>query len=164
MTKVRHQVVPRTMSFVFNNNRVLLLKAKHNKEWDGTYDPLGGHIEKGENIIKAANREIWEESGLKPLDTTLKGIVHVNGFFNKEIMLFVTSSTTNDENVVSNHEGELEWVELDKLENIKTFEDLKPILNHMLQMKPGELFIGTSKWDGKDGLLAIDIKSNQLSL
>lgn len=158
----KHIVIPRTMCFVFNGNDVLLLKANATKEWDGTYDPLGGHIEKGESVIDNANREIEEESTLKVTDTKLRGIVHVSGFFGKEIMLFVTSSTTKQREVVANHEGELEWVSTKNLDRIKAFEDLKPILKHVLEMKSGEIFVGTSQWDGKDKLQALDLSVNDL--
>lgn len=164
MTKKRHQVIPRTMCFVFNKDKVLLLKANSTKDWDGTYDPLGGHIEKGESILENAVREIEEESGLKVKDTKLRGIVHVSGFFDKEIMLFVTSSTTNETVVVSNHEGDLEWVAIENLDKINAFEDLKPILKHVLDMSSDEIFFGVSQWDGKDSLQSLDIKINKLGL
>lgn len=160
----RHQVTPRTMSFVFNGTKVLLLRASSVKDWDGTYDPLGGHIEQSENIIDAANREIFEESGLVVKDTKLRGVVHVSGFFGKEVMLFVTASTTEDLNVVSGSEGAPEWIEITDLHKVKAFEDLKPILKHVLELNSDELFFGASKWDGKDGLISLDIKVNKLGL
>lgn len=77
----RHTVVPRTMCFVFYQDEVLLIKASAKKDWQGIYDPLGGHIEKGESIISSVKREIKEESGLDVFNTKLRGIVHVEGFF-----------------------------------------------------------------------------------
>lgn len=158
--KQRHQVIPRTMCFVFYGDEVLLLKAGEKKEWTGTYDPLGGHIEKGESIIASAEREIKEESGLTVSGAKLRGIVHVSGFFGKEIMMFVTASKAPSKKVVANHEGELEWVSIDKLNRVKVFEDVKPILRQVLQLKSEELFVGVSRFDGKDKLLALDIKVN----
>lgn len=154
----RHVVVPRTMCFVFNGKKVLLLKAKPGEERDGFYDPLGGHIEKGESVIDCANREIQEESGLVVKNTKLRGIVHVNGFYGKQIMMFVTASRTKRTKVQQSDEGELKWVKFSELNKIKAFEDLKPILKHVIRMKPGEIFVGTSEFDGKDKLVALDIK------
>lgn len=153
----RHAVVPRTMSFIFNKDKVLLYKASNKKEWEGKYDTVGGHIEKGENILDAANREIQEETGLVLKNTKLKGIVHVSGFYGKEIMLFVTTSSTPNEKVISSDEGKLEWIELKKIDEIDTFEDLKPIIKKVLSLQNNEMFIGTSKWDGKDGLESISL-------
>jgi len=33
-----------------------------------TWEPAGGHIEKGETPLEAAARELWEESGIKEAD------------------------------------------------------------------------------------------------
>ena len=153
-----HIVIPRTMCFVFHDNKVLLIKGSSEKEWEGKYDPLGGHVEKGESIINSSNREIKEESGLDVHNTKLRGIVHVTNFFGKNVMMFVTSSNSNTKKVISGSEGELEWVNLEDLDTLNIFEDVKPILRHILEMKPDKLFIGTSEFDGKDKLLAFDIK------
>lgn len=156
----RHTVVPRTLCFVFFGDEVLLLKASNNKEWEGVYNPVGGHIEKGEGVIECANREIQEETGLTVKNTKLKGIVHVTNFYGKNVMMFVTSSNAPSKSVVSSDEGQLEWVNLNKLESLKMFEDVKPILKHVLEMPEGQIFVGTSEYDGKDKLLSLDIKLN----
>jgi len=154
----RHSVIPRTLCFVFHKNEILLIKASEKKEWAGKYNALGGHIEKGESVINSANREINEESGLEVTDTKLRGILHVSDFFGKNVMMFVTSSTTDTKAVTSNDEGELEWIKISELNKLTMFEDIKPILKHLLKMQPEELFMGTSKFDGKDELLSLDIK------
>jgi len=154
----RHQVVPRTLCFVFYNDEVLLLKASSKKEYEGRYDPVGGHVEKGESIIACAEREIKEETGLNVKNTKLRGIVHVSNFFGKEVMMFVTTSTATKKDVVESDEGELYWIKLNKINNLNIFEDVKPILKHITKMKPDELFFGVSEFDGKDKLLSLDIK------
>ena len=145
------------MCFVFYNDEVLMMKANATKEWDGTYDPVGGHIEKGESIIDNALKEIKEETALDVQNTKLRGVVHVSDFFGKDIMLFVTSSEAITKDVTANYEGDLEWVKIDKIDNLKIFEDVKPILKHVLTMKSDEMFFGISKFDGKDKLLSLDI-------
>lgn len=157
---LRHFVVPRALCFVFYKDEVLLMKASEKKDWTGTYNPLGGHIEKGENVIDSAEREIREESGLTVTDTKLRVIIHVTDFFGKDVMMFVTESYTDTKDVKSCDEGELEWVKINELSNIKIFEDIKPILKHVLGMNKENIFVGTSKFDGKDKLLALDIKLN----
>ena len=154
----RHTVIPRTLSFVFNGKRVLLMKGSAKKDWEGFYDPVGGHIEKGESVLEGARREIKEETGLAVNDLKLRGVVHVSGFYGKDVMMFVTSCTTDEENTVSSDEGELEWVEFDRIDELKTFEDLKPILKHVIEIEPDKMFFGTSVFDGRDKLLSLDIK------
>ena len=147
----RHTVIPRTMCFVFYKDAFLLYKASEKKDWVGIYDPVGGHIEKGEDIIESANREIFEETGLRVTDTQLKGIVHVTNFYGKNIMMFVTSSTSTTQEVSSSDEGELEWVTLEDVDKIPAHEDVKPIINCLMKLKQGELFTAVSEFsdDGK---------------
>ena len=154
----RHTVVPRVLCFVFYQNKILLIKAASYKPWAGVYNAVGGHIEKGESILAAANREIKEESGLNISDTQLKGIIHVSDFFGKDVMMFVTRSESLSGQVTPSLEGELLWVDPHCVDNLKMFEDMKPIINQLLQLKPGEIFVGTSTYDGQDKLLALDIK------
>lgn len=154
-----HTVVPRTMCFVFFGDEILLMQGK-DKGWGEIYDPLGGHIEKGEGVIASAEREIKEECGLTVRDTVLRGIVHVSNFFGKNVMLFVTSSVAESKEIRASEEGEPVWIHKDNLDKIKMFEDVKPILQHVLEMEKGKIFVGNSEFDGKDQLLALDIKIN----
>lgn len=156
----RHTVSPRVMCFIFYEDEVLLLKASKKKEWTGMYDPVGGHIERGESVIAAAKREIKEETNLTVDNAKLRGIVHVSNFFDKNVMMFVTASYTTSKQVQSNEEGELEWINIKNLDKLNIFEDVKPILKHVLEMKETEIFVGASEFDGKDKLLSLDIKIN----
>jgi mutator protein MutT len=48
-----------------NENRVLFLRrSKYHKKYAGELDLPGGHIEKGESINKALDREVLEETSL----------------------------------------------------------------------------------------------------
>ena len=154
----RHSVIPRTLCLVFYGDEILMIKGSEKKDWSGIYNALGGHIEKGESVIESAEREIREESGLTVFETKLKGIVHASNFFGKNVMMFVTSSKANTKEVMSSDEGELIWIKETEIDRLRMFEDMKPILERVIGMKPGEIFVGTSEFDGKDKLLALDIK------
>lgn len=156
--KTRHTVIPRTMCLVFNRDKLLLIKASKEKEFSGYYDPPGGHVEKGESIIETAEREIFEETGMKVTSTKLRGVVHVSGFYGKDIMLFVTISKALSTTIKTSEEGEPQWFSMDELDKINLFEDMRPIIKHVLSMKPNDMFFGTSKFDGKDKLESFDIK------
>lgn len=153
----RHQVIPRTLCFIFYDDEVLLMKASASKDWSGTYNPIGGHIEKGESIIGNAIKEIKEEANLDVTDTKLRGVMHVSNFFGKEVMLFVTSSKATTKEVTANDEGELEWVPIKDIESKNIFEDIKDILNHVLTLETEKMFFGVSTFDGKGKLESIDI-------
>ena len=154
---LRHVVVPRTLCFVFCGDDVLLIRASQEKDWQGMFDPIGGHIEKGEDVVESANREIKEEAGLTVTDTKLRGVIHVSNFFGKEIMLFITQSFTTNKEVHPSHEGIPQWVKVTILEKVKVFADVKPIIEMLGKLKPDQLFTGISVFDGKEGLVSIKL-------
>lgn len=109
-SNTRHQVIPRTMCLVTHKDKILLIKASEDKPWVGIYNPVGGHIEASEDILESAKREIWEETTLMVGSVRLAGIVHVTGFFGKNIMMFVTHCEAPHMHTPDSHrEGELEW-------------------------------------------------------
>lgn len=154
----RHTVVPRTMCLVFLEDKILLIRASDKKEFHGYYDPPGGHIEKGESIVANAEKEILEETGLNVAETRLRGVVHVSGFYGKNIMLFVTSSVARNGRVKESKEGVPEWIDIDKLNSVKLLEDVKPIIKHVVEMSNDQMFFGVSEFDGKDKLVSFDIR------
>jgi 8-oxo-dGTP diphosphatase len=152
--KERHTVIPRTMCFVFYGDEVLIMKASEKKDWAGIYNPLGGHIEKGEDILQNAEREILEESGLTVHDTKLCGILHVTNFYGKNIMMFITTSKSDSKKVISSDEGTLEWIRVSEIDAINSHTDLKPILERVLSSTG--VFTGVSEFDDNNQLLKLD--------
>lgn len=122
----------------------------------GMHNVLGGHIEQGEDIIKSAEREIEEESGIRPDKTSLAGVVHVSNFFGKNILMFVTKSYTKTTHAVDSREGILKWVEVSEIDGLNIYEDVRPFLERL--QKDADTFIGTSVFDGKGTLLSLDIR------
>jgi predicted NUDIX family phosphoesterase len=46
----RYQIIPRVLIFIFDGDRVLLIKGAPNKRlWANQYNGIGGHIERGED-------------------------------------------------------------------------------------------------------------------
>ena len=152
MVSERYTVIPRTCNFVFNENgEILLLKFSEVKGgMAGFYDPPGGHIEEGEGILESARREIKEETGLEVENLKLKGVVHVTNFFGKNLCLFITMSMALHGKLVECEEGTLHWVDQEKLDEIKIFEDLKLILEKVLDN--GSAFVAKSRFN-KNGKL-----------
>lgn len=154
--KQRHVVIPRTLICVFRNNKLLLMKfsgkgehmSKEKADRKDIYDPIGGHIEENEDIIENAKKEAMEEAGVNLLNPKIKGVIHANGFAGKNIMLFVVVATTNDEGLKSTLEGELEWIDPKTIHSLNIFEDLKVIIDKVMDLKDNEMFTGVSKFEG----------------
>src|SRR5262245_52850594 len=62
-TQNRWLTIPRTLCFVLNGNDVLLMKrAPHKRVFPNRYNGVGGHIERDEDPLASARREIKEET------------------------------------------------------------------------------------------------------
>ena len=132
----RYHVVPRVLCFVYAGDDVLLLLGAPDKKiWPGAYNGLGGHIERGESVQAAAEREIWEEAGLRVTGLRLRGVVTINTGEPAGIALFVFTATAASRDTVASHEGTLEWVPLAEVPRCPCVSDV-PVLLARLATEP----------------------------
>ncbi|MCA9913864.1 MAG: NUDIX domain-containing protein [Anaerolineae bacterium] len=136
-THSRWIVIPRTLCFVFNGENVLLMqRAPHKRVFPNKYNGLGGHIERDEDPLTGARREILEESGLEVTDLRLRGVHNIHAGEVSGIMLFVFTAYSDTRDFVDDgREGTLHWVPISKLENTDLVEDLPLILPRILAMR-----------------------------
>jgi 8-oxo-dGTP diphosphatase len=150
----RYQIIPRTLIFVTRGEQVLLLKgAPHKRLWANLYNGIGGHIERGEDALSAARRELVEESGLQVSGLALVGTVIADASEWAGIGIFVYKGIYEGGEPVSSEEGLLEWVDVHELDQYPLVEDLKVILPLLLGMTPGDPpFSALYYYDEKDKL------------
>lgn len=156
----RYQAIPRTLIFLFDqNNRVLLLKGSPNKKiWAGLYNGIGGHIEAGEDILEAAERELKEESGLEGIKLGFCGQVMVNVSENIGIAIFIFRGDYSGDDFRSSTEGRIAWIDLDEMMNIKMVEDLRLLIPMIANHQDGEpMIIGKYDYD-VDGKLIMSFR------
>ncbi|MBW6472740.1 MAG: NUDIX domain-containing protein [Anaerolineaceae bacterium] len=129
----RYQVVPRTLIFIRNNDKVLLIKgAKDKKIWPGLYNGIGGHIERGEDVLSAAHRELFEETGLKNIQLDLRAIIFIDVEEYQGISMFVFLGNSDRKVLVSSEEGFLDWIKIDQIQNYPLVEDLYQLITMVL--------------------------------
>jgi 8-oxo-dGTP diphosphatase len=151
----RYLVIPRTLLLLFNDQDVLLLKGAAAKQrWAGKYNGLGGHVERGEDILSSAKRELEEESGLSGIDLHLCGTIlcDVEEFLG--VVIFVYKGYVDKVRGKASEEGALEWVPVSGIHALNVVEDLRVIIPRVFQWSSGEKpFSATNAYDEQGKLV-----------
>jgi len=116
----RFAALLRTLIFVLNGDDVLLMqRAPHKKAFPGKYNALGGHVERGEDPLGSALREVREECGLTLDDLRLCGISLIDLPEGQSIALLVYAGAAKSRFVTDSAEGTLHWVAVTALDTLK---------------------------------------------
>lgn len=130
----RWQVVPRTLCFVRNGDDILLMKrGEHKRIYPGYFNGVGGHIERDEDPLSGAIREIREETGLDVFNVQYCGSSHIDAGQQAGIVLFVFTAQSTSRTLIGSEEGTLHWVPLSEALNgdLQLVEDLPIILRRI---------------------------------
>jgi 8-oxo-dGTP diphosphatase len=143
-SKPRYQFIPRVLVFLTRGEQVLLIKRAADRQvFPNQYNGLGGHVEQGETVHRAALREVEEESGLQPSSLWLCAVVTIDtGDADKGILMFVfrgeVSGETAGGTLLPSAEGTLEWIHPDRFAELEMVEDIPTLLPKVLAMQPGD--------------------------
>ena len=119
-----------TVLCLIQDGNTILLQNRVKEDWKGYTFP-GGHVEPGESFVDAVIREMKEETGLDISNPTIVGIKQFPIEGGRYIVLLFKATEFTGE-VVSSEEGEMDWVDIDRLSDVNVvedFHDLMKVLN-----------------------------------
>ncbi len=146
---IRFKLIPAVYIVIRNGDEILMLQRKNTGFHDGDFSLPAGHVDGGESLKSAVQREAQEELGIS-IDPTDLSLVHV---------LHRGSDTPNNENervdfyfatsgfqgTISNKEPEkcekLEWFTLDHLP-----ENIVPQVRSVLELMAREDMYSEMGW------------------
>lgn len=132
----RYTIIPRTLIFITRGEQVLLIKGSKTKRlWANKYNGIGGHVERGDDILSAARRELIEETGLCPEKLWLCGTVMVDTGSNPGIGIYLFRGECSEGEVKPSKEGKPTWIPICEVQNYPLVEDLYTLLPKLLQLK-----------------------------
>lgn len=138
-----------TLCYIEKDGKYLMLHRTKKKndinkdKWIG----IGGKFEEGESPEECIKRETKEETGFNLKSCKLRCIVtYVSTTWETEYMYVFTSKDFSGDQIECN-EGELEWIEKDKVATLNTWEGDKIFLEKI--QKDSSFFTVKFEYDGE---------------
>lgn len=153
-------VAPGVLCILRHRDAILLIEGARRKRWAGKLQGIGGGIQPGENPLRAALREVREETGLQLAadDVQVKGVVHSQHFYGESKLMIIVVARASHRRVRGGDEGKLRWVPLRALSREPNLiPDLYTLIPRVLSLRPGELLSGVAVYDGKGGMVSLEL-------
>lgn len=149
-----------TLCYLIKDNKYLMLH-RTKKDHDinaGKYIGVGGHVEEGESPKDCVIREVFEETGLTLNTVKTRGyITFVMGDATEHAILF-TSDDFSGQMVSECPEGELTWVDINKVMDLNLWEGDRTFLEIIMKQdleRKCEFFSVKLVYDKEDNLVDV---------
>ena len=142
-SKDRYSLIPRTLIFLDCGDMVLMLKGNPSKSiWASKCNGIGGHVERGEDILSAAKRELVEESGYRAEDIWLGAVITIDVRDTGGVLLFVFRGKIENDacknlKTSTSIDGSLEWINRSEVYGLPLVEDLPFLLPKLFSNRKG---------------------------
>jgi 8-oxo-dGTP diphosphatase len=141
-----HNIIMCTNLILKKDGKFLFLKRSPLKIIAPNYlHPIGGKVENSEDPYKSAQRELFEETGLKAKNIRLEGIVTEvhppDGVkYDCTWLIFYFSGDYDSGELTQTDEGEFVWVRHEEIDKTKMFPSVQIIIDDILSPHIGPTF------------------------
>src|SRR5687767_8930141 len=113
------KIIPVVECLILSEDKVLLLqRSMDTKKFPGFWIGPGGHIDRDEDVLSAAIREVKEETGVEvnTSEIELKAVGIGNHIDRNETYLvhFFVAHITSDQELTDSSEGNAQWIPIEK--------------------------------------------------
>lgn len=120
----------RTLCFVFCGEDLLLICRQRPPDV-GRWNAIGGKLDRGEDPLDAARRELREEAGIEP-PLAFRGVATVVvRSTGDHWAIFLFSAQVADRTVTPSHEGPLRWASPQEIASLPVLPDIPLLLPHL---------------------------------
>lgn len=141
-----HHIVITANIFVRKDNKYLVLRRSPHKEvLPNLISPIGGKIDHAEDPLMAAQRELFEEAGVKVKNIRLEAVVTEvlspdDSQYKNNWLIFHFSGDWESGEATTSDEGELLWMTEEELLQSPMFPSVKTVLPHILNPDDSTVF------------------------